>query len=215
MKSIFIAVLLTACIVACNINVTQPKENLALPSSTEQFDLNATPFIYDETIAHHLGMRELMPEFLKVGEYVKMKLSEEEIFEIVLGDELTEDWYCYTKQLDDKSLLLPDKSAAYIVSQIEKRADPLALLEYLDTNDCRTLYNEFLLSSYVVFFEEFPQAICENDSAFFRIDWAGVVCIDAGAGVAASGIFPPASPAAGLGASAGAVLGSVIRQLIF
>jgi hypothetical protein len=168
-----------------------PKEADAGSISQEQI-----LFITEEAIYHHAEMRKLAANWCRLEEMVYEDADKIEIYEEMLGEHF--DMWTKISPIVETTTFYGNKNSADLLVLMSKGASTIDLIDYMERNDCKTMTNETLVSSYIVFTQE-------ND-LLLNIDWEGVGIVDA----IGLGLGGPGGAAA---ASGGVIVGAAIREL--
>jgi len=198
----FISILAMLLVVSCNSYNDMPATEVSSMSSISNQSVNL--FKNDNANEHHRLMREFAQNFDSelLIEMVENNVPQEQIYQAILGDyyDLFNDMNSFISFNQSK----PSSESIELGKMMNKGASLKDLLNYMDKNNCRTEFNETMISSYIVFMQEdnWDEIIPLND-----VNWTGVGVVD-GWGVALGG------PVAGVAASSGVVTGVIIRQIV-
>jgi len=198
MKKLFLIALLlltTACTPTGESNFVSPN---APPPRSQDYsaEISSVPFMHPEAIQHHIYMREKVDDLVMALEMRENGASTEEVYRCVMGD----DYARYLVGEGDVAMFQPDRYATALMGAMVKGVDSEALQFYMDKIGCRTVVNEILISSYIVFTEERPDELPLNG-----IDWGGVGTVDV-IGLGFGGAVGASI------ASTGAIVGYLIRE---
>jgi len=198
MKKLFISLLMlfvVACTPSGESNFVSPKR---LPySNYDSADIQSVPFITEMGINHHIYMRNKVEELSMVWDMLDDGMSTKDIYRSIIGDDYA-DYFISETMVSNYAF---DNDAKWLINGMRKNMSSRDLLSYMDKHNCRTDFNEVLISSYIVFTEEYP-----DDLPTHTIDWAGVGCLDA------IGAIYSANPLGGAITSTGAIVGYLIRE---
>ena len=186
--------------VSCSTTNDQEINNVMPTSDFDGVSAPATLFINRGANEHHQAMRDLASNWPTLERLALNHTPAEQIYQEMLGNNY-DLWLNIHSNVNREFITTSlDNNAKVLCKMMDRFAETRELLAYMDDHNCRTEFNEVLVSSYIVFTQEDTNIDMPMDG----IDWTGVGVMDA-LGLAVS-------PAGAVAVSSGCVVGYGLRM---